>query len=59
MKSHVPNLVSTLIYLFIVIYAGPRFMRNRKPYDLRKYVVVYNAVMVIFSTFLFYEVRAG
>lgn len=31
-------------------------MENRKPFELRKVLIVYNAAQVIFSAWLFYEV---
>ena len=51
------NLFGTLTYLFVVLYAGPKYMKNRPAFNLRKYVVVYNVIMVLFSTYIFYEVR--
>nr|CAB3242266.1 elongation of very long chain fatty acids protein 7-like [Phallusia mammillata] len=53
------NLIGTLTYLFVVTYAGPRYMKNREPFNLRKFVAVYNLVMVIFSTYIFYEFLAS
>jgi len=35
---------------------GPKLMENRKPFELRKVLIVYNAAQVIFSAWLFYEV---
>lgn len=32
-------------------------MANRKPFDLRNVLVVYNLIQTVFSIFLFYEVR--
>lgn len=34
-------------------------MANRKPMDLRKVLVYYNAVQTIFSAWIFYEVEHG
>ena len=31
-------------------------MENRKPFQLRKVLIVYNAIQVVFSAWLFYEV---
>lgn len=38
---------------------GPRLMENRKPFELRKVLIVYNAIQVAFSIWLFYEVGYG
>lgn len=36
---------------------GPRFMENRKPFELKNVLIVYNFLQVLFSAWLFYEVR--
>lgn len=43
-------------YLYFCLYAGPRYMRDRKPFELKNTLLVYNAVQVLFSWVLFYEV---
>lgn len=35
---------------------GPRLMENRKPFHLQSLLVIYNAIQVVFSAWLFYEV---
>lgn len=35
---------------------GPRWMENRKPLHLQNTLVMYNAIQVVFSAWLFYEV---
>lgn len=37
---------------------GPKLMENRKPFNLRYTLIVYNFTQVIFSAWLFYEVSA-
>lgn len=46
-------------YLYFCLYAGPRFMRDRKPFELKNTLLVYNAVQVILSWVLFYEGYKG
>nr|XP_002122915.1 elongation of very long chain fatty acids protein 7-like [Ciona intestinalis] len=58
-ESHAFNVCSTLLYLFIVIFAGPRYMKNRKAFDLRKAIVVYNLTMVVVSAWMVYEFLAA
>lgn len=41
------------IYLQVL---GPRLMENRKPFHLQSLLVFYNAIQVVFSAWLFYEV---
>lgn len=46
-------------YLYFCLYAGPRYMRDRKPFDLKNTLLVYNAVQVLLSWVLFYEGYKG
>ncbi|KFB34999.1 AGAP003195-PA-like protein [Anopheles sinensis] len=40
-------------YLYVVLYAGPRFMAHRKPFDLRNVIRVYNIVQVLINSVIF------
>lgn len=42
-------------YVFFVKFAGPRLMKNREPFDLRKTIVVYNIYNVLISVWFFFE----
>ncbi|KJE97056.1 hypothetical protein CAOG_07538 [Capsaspora owczarzaki ATCC 30864] len=44
----------TLAYYFIV-FAGKRVMQDRKPFDLKPLVVIYNAAMVALSAYMLHE----
>lgn len=57
MDSPIPTFVLCAAYVYAVKVAGPRFMKDRKPYNIRMFLIVYNAVQVVFSTFIFVEVR--
>ncbi|CAL8108644.1 unnamed protein product [Orchesella dallaii] len=59
MESPFPTLLICLTYVFIVKKLGPAFMRNREPFQLRKTIVIYNGIQVLFSTWLFYEYGRG
>lgn len=50
-----PTLAICLTYAFVVKYLGPKLMEKRKPFQLRKTLIVYNFLQVIFSMWLFYE----
>ncbi|KAL7016251.1 hypothetical protein ACKWTF_009976 [Chironomus riparius] len=53
-------LVSILVtYLYFCLYAGPRYMKNRKPFQLTKTLIVYNAAQVVFSIVLVIEGLEG
>lgn len=44
-------------YVYFVLSLGPRLMANRKPLDLKKFMVVYNFFLVGLSLYIVYEVR--
>lgn len=45
-------------FWFILQVVGPKLMENRKPFNLRYTLILYNFIQVIFSAWLFYEVSA-
>ncbi|XP_050536843.1 elongation of very long chain fatty acids protein-like [Daktulosphaira vitifoliae] len=55
MSSPLPTLITCLSYAFIVKVLGPRLMRDRKPFQLRKTLIIYNFLQVIFSAWIFWE----
>ncbi|CAH2075390.1 unnamed protein product, partial [Iphiclides podalirius] len=59
MSSPFPTLLICLSYVFLVKVLGPRFMENRKPYELKNVLIAYNFLQVIFSAWLFYESLMG
>ncbi|XP_002415118.2 elongation of very long chain fatty acids protein AAEL008004-like [Ixodes scapularis] len=42
-------------YLYLVKIAGPRWMTNRKPYNLKSVIMVYNLFQVISNAFFFVQ----
>ncbi|XP_049286310.1 elongation of very long chain fatty acids protein [Anopheles funestus] len=55
MSSPFPTIGISLCYAYFVKVLGPKLMENRKPFELRKVLIVYNFLQVLFSTWLFYE----
>jgi len=55
MSSPGPLLTIIATYLYFCISAGPRYMKDRKPYELKNAIILYNAVQVALSIFLVYE----
>lgn len=55
-KSPVPGLTILGLYLYFVNSWGPRFMKDRKPYQFKNTLLVYNFVQVLISVYLFTEV---
>lgn len=54
MSSPLPLLTLVGLYLTFVLKVGPALMANRKPFNLQKLMVAYNAFQVVFSTWLCY-----
>lgn len=54
-----PGLLLTILasYLYFCNVAGPRMMKNRKPFELKGIMLVYNAFQVVFSAYIAWEVR--
>lgn len=42
-------------YVYFCLFAGPRYMKDKKPYELRTILVVYNFIQVLLSAYLFCE----
>lgn len=58
-KSPVPGLSIIGLYLYFVNSWGPRFMKDRKPYQFKQTLIVYNFIQVLISVYLFTEVSLG
>lgn len=59
MSSPVPLLTIIISYLYFSAYAGPRYMKDRKPFELKNVIILYNFVQVVMSIFLVYEAVQG
>ena len=55
-SSPFPSFFLTIAYIFLVEYGIPKYMENRKPYELRKFMIIYNFSMVALSGYVFLEV---
>uniref|UniRef100_A0A3Q2HV14 Elongation of very long chain fatty acids protein n=1 Tax=Equus caballus TaxID=9796 RepID=A0A3Q2HV14_HORSE len=44
-----------LTYVYFVLSLGPRIMANRKPFQLRSFMIVYNFSLVALSLYIVYE----
>lgn len=56
MSSPLPTLGICLFYAYFSKVLGPKLMENRKPFDLRRTLIIYNFVQTVFSAWIFYEV---
>lgn len=60
MSGPLPTILICATYALIVTKIGPKLMENRKPFELKKTLIIYNALQVIFSAWLFSEaIHAG
>uniref|UniRef100_A0A3B3YYX4 Elongation of very long chain fatty acids protein 1 n=1 Tax=Poecilia mexicana TaxID=48701 RepID=A0A3B3YYX4_9TELE len=55
MESPVSMTAILLVYLFFIMYVGPRIMANRKPFQLKEAMIVYNFLLVALSVYIVYE----
>lgn len=56
-KSPLPAAGILIAWLYFVTSWGPKFMANRKPFQLEKTLIVYNFFQVALSIYIFYEVK--
>jgi hypothetical protein len=56
MSSPVPTLIICACYIYFVKSLGPRLMRDRKPFELRSAIIIYNVIQVVASIYLVYKV---
>ncbi|KAM9440067.1 elongation of very long chain fatty acids protein 1a isoform 1-T2 [Clarias gariepinus] len=55
MQSPIQMTLILVSYVCFVLYCGPRYMANRKPYDLKTAMIIYNFCMVFFNAYIVYE----
>ncbi len=55
MDSFWPTPMLVAAYVYIVKIWGPRFMKDRKPYNLDTFLIYYNLFQVILSAYLFIQ----
>ena len=54
-----PTVAMVVVYLGFVMVAGPLWMANRKPFQIQNTLVGYNALQVLLSSYMFYEVSVN
>ncbi|XP_031826921.1 very long chain fatty acid elongase 7 [Nomia melanderi] len=55
MSSPGPLIMIIVTYIYFSTNIGPRYMRDKKPYELRNVMILYNFSQVLLSMYLFYE----
>ncbi|XP_046733764.1 elongation of very long chain fatty acids protein 7-like [Diprion similis] len=59
MSGPEPVIIIVAMYLYFCTSAGPRFMRDKPPYTLRKAMILHNLIQVFFNIYLFREGLMG
>ncbi|XP_051985371.1 elongation of very long chain fatty acids protein 1-like [Xyrauchen texanus] len=55
MQSPIQMTLILLGYVLFVLYVGPRYMANRKPFHLNTTMIIYNFTMVAYNAYIVYE----
>lgn len=55
MSSPAPLITLLIAYVYFCTSVGPRFMRDRKPFQLKNTIVLYNISQIVMSVYLVYE----
>ncbi|XP_043919688.1 elongation of very long chain fatty acids protein 5 [Protopterus annectens] len=58
LNSYLPSFFCTVLYL-LVVWLGPKYMRNKQPFSCRNLLVVYNLGLTLLSMYMFYELLTG
>lgn len=56
MDSPLPTMAICATYVLIVKVVGPKLMENRKPMEIRGFLIVYNFLQVLLSAYIFFSV---
>lgn len=56
MQSPLPTISLIILYILFVNY-GPKFMKNRAPFEMKPLLFVFNAAIVVLYVYLTREVR--
>uniref|UniRef100_G3UBU4 Elongation of very long chain fatty acids protein n=1 Tax=Loxodonta africana TaxID=9785 RepID=G3UBU4_LOXAF len=54
LDNYIPTFICSILYLLIV-WLGPKYMRNRQPFSCRGILVVYNLGLTLLSLYMFCE----
>lgn len=57
MSSPLPTVMICATYVYIVKVWGPNFMKDRKPMNIGGFLLVYNFLQILLSTYIFVEVK--
>uniref|UniRef100_T1ILK2 Elongation of very long chain fatty acids protein n=1 Tax=Strigamia maritima TaxID=126957 RepID=T1ILK2_STRMM len=55
MGSPLPTLYLMAGYTFVCLVVGPKLMQNRKPFEIRKAIVLFNVIMVFINLYMHWQ----
>ena len=56
MSSPLPTIFLCVSNVYIVKVWGPNYMKNREPLNIKNFLIIYNFLQVILSTYIFVQV---
>jgi hypothetical protein len=56
MNSPLPTIAICCLYFYCVKFLGPKLMKDRKAFEIRKTIIAYNLFQVLFSVYIMYEI---
>lgn len=58
MSSPIMPILIVVFYLYVIYRILPNYMENRKPFDIKKILIIYNAFQMVSCSLLMYGVSA-
>ena len=55
MSSVWPNVALCALYYYIIRIWGPKFMKDREPYNIQTLITAYNLFQTLFSLWIFWK----
>ena len=59
MENPLYTVILCALYVYVVKIAGPRYMKDRPPMNIKKFMVGYNAFQVLLSGYIFVQLSRG
>ena len=56
LSSPVYTALICLTYVYLVTIAGPNYMKDRKPMNIKSFLIIYNGFQVLLSAYIFVQV---
>ncbi|XP_071641969.1 very long chain fatty acid elongase 1-like [Temnothorax longispinosus] len=56
LSSPIPIIFISLAYLYVVYFTGPQFMKDRKPYSLKRFIQCYNLFQIVANFWIVFNI---